>query len=85
MRAEVADVVRKERLLAARIRRLVLPEVRDRVVAVRLVDEEAARLARAPRAVDHLVPHRARVELAGDLAAARIDEVVARARPSPLP
>ena len=49
-RAEVADVVRKQRLLAARIRRLVRAQVRDRIVAVGLVDEEAARLARAPGA-----------------------------------
>ena len=69
-RAEVADVVRKQRLLAARIRRFVLPDVRHRVVAIRFVDEEAAGLARSPRAVDHLVPDLARVELPGDLAAA---------------
>ena len=74
--AEVADVVREQRLLAAGVGRLVLPEVRHRVVAVRLVDEEAARLAGAPRALDHAVPHHLRVELAGDFLGDGIHEVV---------
>jgi hypothetical protein len=52
--------------------------VRHRVVAVRFVDEEAARLAGAPRAVDHLVPHHLRVELTDHLLGGRVDEVVAR-------
>src|SRR5258705_10502338 len=79
--AEGPHVVWEQRLLAARIRRLVLSDVRQRVVAVRLVDEEAAGLARSPGAVDHLVPHHAGVELSGDLAAARIPELVCRAGP----
>ena len=74
--AEVADVVREQRLLAAGIGRLVAAEVRDRIVVVGLVDEEHARLAGLPRAVDHPVPHRPRLELAGDLAGLGVDQVV---------
>ena len=47
--------------------------MRDRVVVVGLVDEEHARLAGAPGAVDDLVPDLARVELADDLAGLGID------------
>ncbi len=74
--AEVADVVRKQRLLAAGIRRLVQAEVRHRVEAVRLVDVEAPRLARAPRAFDHAIPHHLRVELPRDALGDGINEVV---------
>ena len=80
-RAEVADVVRQQRLLAAGICRHVLTDVRNRIEAVGFVDEEAAGLTGAPRAVDHLVPDCARVELSGHLAAAGIDQVVARSSP----
>ena len=67
-RAEVADVVRQQRLLAARIGGLVRPQVRHRIVVIRFVDEEDPRLAGPPGAVDDLVPNLARLELAGDLA-----------------
>src|SRR6266496_2623793 len=77
-RAEVADVVRKQRLFAAGIRRLVLPDVRHRIIAIRFINEEATRLARSPGAVDHLVPDGARVELAGNLPSAGVDQVIAR-------
>src|SRR5205814_202142 len=79
-RAEVAHVVGKQRLLTTWICRLVPSNVRHRIVAVRFVDEKASRLARSPRAVDHLVPNRARVELTRHLAVAWIDEIVARPR-----
>ena len=55
-RAEVADVVRQEGLLTAGIGRLVGAEVRDRIVVVGLVDEEHARLAGLPGAVDDPAP-----------------------------
>ena len=72
-RAEVADVVRQERLLAAGIGGLVGAEVRDRIVVIGLVDEEHARLAGLPGAMDDLVPHLARLELADDLAGLGMD------------
>src|SRR4051812_40145980 len=77
-RAEVADVVRQKRLLSARIGRLVVTDVWNGVEAVGFIDEEATGLAGAPRAVDHLVPHSACIELTSDGSAARIDEIVRR-------
>jgi hypothetical protein len=55
-RAEVADVVGEEGLLAAGVRRLVTSEARNRVVAIGFVDEEDPRFAGAPCAEDHAVP-----------------------------
>ncbi len=63
-RAEVADVVGEERLLAAGIRRFVSAETRHGVISIGFVDEEDAGLAGAPRAEDHAIPDGARVELA---------------------
>ena len=74
--AEVADVVGEEGLLAAGVGRLVAAEVGDRIVVVGLVDEEHARLAGLPRAVDDPLPHRPGLELAGDLAGLGVEQVV---------
>ena len=63
-------------MLAARVRRLVAAEVRDRVVVVRAIDVEHSRFARFPRAVHDLLEDVARVELAHHLARARVDQVV---------
>src|SRR6185503_17630422 len=76
-RTQITDVVWQEWLLAARVRRLIRAEVRNRVVLVRFVDEEDARLARAPRAQDHAIPDGARVLLCYGFATGRVDEVVA--------
>ena len=75
-RAEIAHVVREQRLLAAGVRGLVAPEVRHGVVVVGAIDEEHARLARLPGAVHDLLEHIAGVELADDLAGAGVDQVV---------
>ncbi len=75
--AEVAHVVRQQRLLTARVRCLVVAEVRHRVVAVGFVDEEHTGLTGAPRAEDHFVPYVARAELAAHQAVGRIHEIVA--------
>ncbi len=52
--------------------------MKKHVEPVRLVDEEASRLAGAPGSVDHLVPNPASIELTGHLAAAWVDEIVLR-------
>ena len=77
-RAQVADVVRQKGLLAAGICRFVLTDVGNRIVAIGFVDEEASRLAGPPGALDHPVPYHPRIELTGNFAGARIDEIVAR-------
>ena len=77
-RAQVAHVVGQQGLLAARIRGFVGAKLRDRIVAVRFVNEEHARFTRAPRAEDHLVPDFTRAQLANDRLGNWIDEVVVR-------
>ena len=79
-RAQIADVIRKERLLSARIGRLVGADVGNWIVAIGFVDEEASRLTSSPRAIDHLFPDFAGVHVAGHVASGRIDQVVARSR-----
>src|SRR2546423_1807781 len=61
-RAEVAHVVGEQRLLAARVRGLVVAQVRHRVVVVRPVDEIHTRLTGLPRAVHDLAEHLAGIE-----------------------
>ena len=78
-RAQVADIVWQKWLLTARVGRFVVTYVRNWIVAIRFVDEKAAWLSGAPRAIDHLVPHRPGVQLARHFAGTRIDEVVAGA------
>src|SRR6267143_1265664 len=75
-RAEVADVIRKQRLLAAGIGRLVAAEARNRVVLVGAVDVEDAGLTRLPGTVDDLLEYVEGVELPYHLAGARMDQVV---------
>src|SRR2546430_7060050 len=75
-RAEVADVIRKQRLLAAGIGRLVAAEMRNRIVVIGAVDVEHARLTRLPGTVDDLLEYVAGVELPYHLAGARMDQVV---------
>ena len=75
-RAEVADVVWKEGLLAAGVGGLVGAEVRHRIVVVGLVDEEHPRLARLPGAVDDLGPDLTRVQLADHLPRLGVQQVV---------
>ena len=77
-RTQVADVIREQRLLAARVRRFVRTELRHRVVTVCFVDEEHARLARAPRADDHLLPDVACTQLTRHLLRALIEQIVVR-------
>src|SRR5262249_13384102 len=72
-RAQVANVVGEQRLLAAGIGRLVAAQRRYRVVLVGAVDEEYARLARLPGAVHDLPEYVARIELAYGLLGARVD------------
>src|SRR4051812_43235299 len=74
--SKIADVVRKQRLLATWIRGFVRAEVRDRVVPVGLIYIEDARLARSPRAEDHLVPDHLSVELSDDFLGLGMNEVV---------
>src|SRR5207244_3486219 len=76
---QVADVVGKQRLLAAGVRGFVAAEARDRVVVVGPIDEVDTGLARPPCAVHDLPEHLARHKLAHRPAGTRIDEVVARA------
>ena len=78
-RAEVADVVRQQRLLPARIGRFVAAQVRDRVVPVGAVYEENARLARFPRAVHDRAKHLAGIELPHDPPGTGVEEIVAGA------
>ena len=75
-RAEVARLVRQQRLLTARVRRLDLAELRRRVVAVDAVDEDDAGVAGRPRHLDDEVVDLASVELARDLLGSRVDQVV---------
>src|SRR5204863_4009205 len=77
-RAEVADIVGEQWLLATRVRRLVAAEVRHRVVLVGSVDEIHAGLARLPGSVHDLTEHLAGVEPAYRRAGAGMDQVVGR-------
>ncbi len=77
-RPEIADVVRQERLLPARVGRLVTAEVWHRVEMVRPVDEVHTRLARLPGAVNDRAEHVARLELPDDRPGAGVDQLVAR-------
>ncbi len=75
-RPEVADVVRQQRLLAARIGGLVAAEAGHRVVAIRLIDEVDARLSVSPRAVDDSPEYVSRIQLAYRLTGSRAPQVV---------
>jgi hypothetical protein len=77
-RAEVARLVRQERLLAARIGRLDLAQRRRRVGRARVdaIDEDHARIARAPRGAHDALEHLARGQAADHLLGVRVDEVV---------
>src|SRR5439155_1752669 len=75
---EIADVVREQRLLAARVRGLVAAELWYRVVVVGPIDEIHPRLTGLPRAVDDFAEHLAGVELPDRLAAAGMDQIVGR-------
>jgi hypothetical protein len=79
-RAEVAHIVRQQRLLTARVGGLIPAEVRDRIVAIGLVDEEHAGLARLPCTVHDRLEDLASVELTNDLPRARVHQVVRPAR-----
>jgi hypothetical protein len=63
-RAQVARLVREQRLLAARVRRLDLAQQRRGVIAVHAVDEDDAGVARGPRHLDDQIVDLSRVELA---------------------
>ena len=84
-RAEVARLVRKQRLLAARVRRLDLAERRGRVVPVHPVDEDDARVTGRPRHLDDELVDLARIELTVDLPRPRVHEVVRACPPRPRP
>ena len=61
-RAEVAGLVRQERLLATRVCRRDAAKVKDRAVPVDLVKENHSGLAIAPCAINNLAEHLARVQ-----------------------
>jgi hypothetical protein len=79
-RAEVAHVIRQQRLLATGVGRLVLTEVRNGIVVVGLVDEEDARLPGFPGTMDDALPDGAGVKLAGDLLGLGMNQVVGAVR-----
>ena len=78
-RAKVARFVWQERLLAARVRRLHVRNVRRWLAAIVLVDEEEPGLSVLPCLESDLVEHFARIELADNVLAPRVHEVVVRA------
>src|ERR1051325_3943294 len=78
-RAKGARFEREQWLLAARVGCFDRAEAWGGMQLVDPVDEHAARVAAGPRGVGHRVEHAARVELAGGLAGAWVDQRVAGA------
>ena len=75
-RAEVAALVRKQRLLAARVGALDLAYGRGHVVAVQPVEEDDPRLAVLPRVVDDQIKDLARRKVPDRQFRLRVDQVV---------
>ena len=75
-RAEIADVVGQQRLLATGVGRFIRSKVRHRVVVIGAVDEEHPGLAGLPRPVNDPGPDGPGVELADRLPGGRMEEVV---------
>ena len=73
-RAEAAVFVWSQPLFAARVRRFQLVQMRHRVLAVRRVEEQHARLAVVMRVLDDFVEQFARADGAPHFAVARVDE-----------